>query len=231
MSEGTWLAYGLLVAVCWIGGIRLLRIALRTRDAQEGSLGVVLLCTGGVGYPLLFLRSLADLSAREASLSFAVGLAFLSAGSMALYVFNWRLFRPRSVVAALLASAGPFVIAWSFLAELLTIGFAWERDVFWIALGGGARCVPFAWGGAEALARALRLRREGEEAPAVRRLLVHGSALSLIAVVYAAGLVSAAAGDGASHPRSIVAFVGLAGILAAGALWIGFRPSRAQGRA
>jgi hypothetical protein len=227
MSEGVWLAYGLLVAVSWIGGIRLVRIALRTHEMQEWSLGVVLLCTGGVGYPLLFLRSLLELSAREGSLSFAVGLAFLSAGSMALYVFNWRLFRPRSVVAALLASAGPFVIAWSFLAELLTIGFAWDRDVFWIALGGGARCVPFAWGGAEALSSAFRLWRQG--APAVRRFVLYGSALALIAVIYVAGLVSAAAGDGASHPRSIVAFVALAGIPAVMALWIAFRPSPATG--
>jgi hypothetical protein len=231
VEQAIWLVYGLLVAVCWVAGIRLVRIAIRTHEVQEWSLGVVLLCTGGVGYPLLFLRSLLELPARQGSLSFAVGLAFLSAGSMALYVFNWRLFRPRSVVAALLASAGPFVIAWSFLAELLTIGFAWDRDVFWIALGGGARCLPFAWGGAEALARAFRLRREGAEAPAVRRFVLYGSALALIAVLYAAGLLSAAAGDGASHPRSIVALVALAGIPAAMALWIAFRPSRAPGHA
>ena len=214
-----WLLYGLLVSICWIGGIRLLRTALRTEEFHEGSLGVVLLCTGGVGYPLLFLRSMLELPPPAGARTFAIGLAFLSAGSIALYVFNWRLFRPRSVVAALLCSAGSFVIAWSFLAELLTIGFAWDRDVLWIVLGGGARCVPFVWGGAEALARARLLRRQGAQLAAGRRFLLHGAALTLIAVVYLAGLVSAASGDGASHPPSIVAFAALAGIPAALALW------------
>ena len=231
MTGAVWVVYGLLAAVCWIGGVRVLRIALRTQEVPEWSLGVVLLCTGGIGYPLLFLRSMLELPARAGSLTFAIGLAFLSAGSIALYVFNWRLFRPRSVVAALLCSAGSFVIAWSFLAELLTVGFAFDRDVLWIALGGGARCVPFAWGGAEALSRASALRREGAERAAVRRFLLYGSALGLIAVIYLAGLASAAAGDGASHPRSIVAFGALGGIPAALALWIAFFPPGAARRA
>lgn len=231
MTDALWLVYGLLVAVCWIGGIRVLRVALRTHEVPEWSLGVVLLCTGGVGYPLLFLRSMLELGAQAGSLSFAVGLASLSVGSVALYVFNWRLFRPRSVVAALLCSVGSFVITWSYLAELLTVGFAWDRDVLWIALGGGARCVPFAWGAAEALARARLLRREGADGVAVRRFRLYGSALALVAVLYLAGLASAAAGDGASHPRSIVAFVALGGIPAALALWIGFFPPAARGRA
>ena len=136
MKDALWVVYGLLVAVCWIGGLRVLRIALRTHEVPEWSLGVVLLCTGGIGYPLLFLRSMLELPPRAGTLTFAIGLALLSAGSIALYVFNWRLFRPNSVIAALLCSAGSFVISWSFLAELLTIGFAWNRDVLWIALGG-----------------------------------------------------------------------------------------------
>jgi hypothetical protein len=231
VKDALWVVYGLLVAVCWIGGLRVLRIALRTHEVPEWSLGVVLLCTGGIGYPLLFLRSMLELPPRAGTLTFAIGLAFLSAGSIALYVFNWRLFRPNSVIAALLCSAGSFVISWSFLAELLTIGFAWNRDVLWIALGGGARCVPFAWGGAEALARALRLRREGAGRAAVRRFLLHGCALALIAVIYLAGLASAAAGDGASHPRSVVAFGALGGIPAALALWIAFFPAGERSRA
>ena len=211
MKDALWVVYGLLVAVCWIGGLRVLRIALRTHEVPEWSLGVVLLCTGGIGYPLLFLRSMLELPPRAGTLTFAIGLAFLSAGSIALYVFNWRLFRPNSVIAALLCSAGSFVISWSFLAELLTIGFAWNRDVLWIALGGGAR--------------------EGAGRAAVRRFLLHGCALALIAVIYLAGLASAAAGDGASHPRSVVAFGALGGIPAALALWIAFFPAGERSRA
>lgn len=50
-------------------------------------------------------------------------------------------------------------------------------------------------------------------------------------MIYLAGLASAAAGDGASHPRSIVAFGALAGIPAALALWVAFFPAAAPGLA
>lgn len=172
MTAGLWAGYAALVALCWIGGVRLLRIALRTQEVTEWGLGVVLICAGGIGYPLLFLRSLLPLSPEASGTTFAVGLAALSLASIALYLFNWRLFRPHSVGAALLASAACFVIAWSFLAELLTVGFIWERDPLWIAFGGGARCLPYAWGSLEALllAQAGVLRRGvGAALPALRR--------------------------------------------------------------
>jgi hypothetical protein len=217
MTAALWVAYVLLVALCWIGGVRLLRIALRTQEVTEWGLGVALLCTGGIGYPLIFLRSLLPLSPEASGTSFAIGLAALSLGSIALYVFNWRLFRPHSVAAALLSSAGSFVIAWSFLAELLTIGFVWDRDPFWIALGGGARWLPYVWGSLEAL----RLARASAptDPEAARRFLLYGSSLAGIAAIFGVGLVSAFAGDGASHPRGIIALGALGGIPSALALW------------
>jgi hypothetical protein len=222
VTEAIWVGYGVLVATCWIGGIRVLRIALRTHEVSEWGLGVVFLCTGGIGYPLLFLRSLVPLSPTLGGRSFAVGLAALCIGSSAVYLFNWRLFRPRSVVAALLCSAGTFVIAWSFLAELLTTGFVWERDHFWLALGGSARLVPFAWGALEALLWAPRV---GGDADGIRRLRHYGASAALVAVVYALGLASALAGDGASHSHTIVALVALGGIPAAVTLWLAFFPA------
>jgi hypothetical protein len=221
MMPAVWIGYGLLVAVCWIGGLRVLRIALRTQEVREWGLGVVLLCTGGVGYPLFFLRSLLQFSPEAKGATFAVGLAALSLGSIALYVFNWRLFRPQSVAAALLSSAASFAIAWSYLAELLTLGFVWEREVLWVMVGGGARCLPFAWGAAEALRLARQLARsEPDEA---RRFRLYGASLGLIAVVYFAGLASAIAGDGSNHPPSMIAFGALGGIPAALGLWLAFR--------
>jgi hypothetical protein len=222
---GVWIGYGLLVAICWIGGLRVLRIALRTQEVREWGLGVVLLSTGGIGYPLTFLRSLVSLSPEARGASFAVGLAALSVGSVALYVFTWRLFRPHSVAAALVSSAGSFAIAWSFLAELLTLGFVWERDPLWVAVGGGARCLAYAWSAAEAL----RFGRELEpsEPEEARRFRLYGVALGLIWIVYFAGLASALRGDGSSHPPSMIALGALGGIPAALALWLAFH-SRSQ---
>ena len=227
MTAGLWAGYAALVALCWIGGVRLLRIALRTQEVTEWGLGVVLICAGGIGYPLLFLRSLLPLSPEASGTTFAVGLAALSLASIALYLFNWRLFRPHSVGAALLASAACFVIAWSFLAELLTVGFIWERDPLWIAFGGGARCLPYAWGSLEALLLSRRLA--SSDAESARRFLLYGGALGGVAVVFAAGLASALAGDGSSHPPGVVALGALGGIPSALALWLAFRPARAHG--
>jgi hypothetical protein len=227
VTEAIWVGYGVLVATCWIGGVRVLRIALRTHEVSEWGLGVVFLGTGGIGYPLLFLRSLVPLSPTLGGRTFALGLAALCVGSSAVYLFNWRLFRPRSVVAALLCSAGTFVIAWSFLAELLTTGFVWERDRFWLALGGSARMIPFVWGALEALLRATRV---GGDAAGVRRLRHYGASAALVAAVYAVGLTSALAGDGASHSHAVVALVALGGIPAAVTLWLAFFPPAGQRR-
>jgi hypothetical protein len=223
MTAGLWAGYALLVAVCWIGGVRLLRVALRTQEVSEWSLGVLLICTGGIGYPLFFLRSLVSLSPEVRGTTFAVGLAALSLGSVALYVFNWRLFRPQSVIAALLASAGSFVIAWSFLAELLTAGFVWDRALLWVALGGGARCMPYAWGSLEAfsLSRALA----GSDAEASRRFLMYSGSLGGIAAIYMLALASAFAGDASSHPPALIAVGAVAGVPSALALWLAFHAS------
>jgi hypothetical protein len=232
VTRGTLPGYVLLVAACWVAGIRILRFARRTDDAAAGGLGFVLVCTGGLGYPLLFVRSLWPLSPEMGALTFAAGLAALSLTSAVLYFVLWRVYRPHSAAAALLCSGGCFVLAWSFLAELVTVGFSLARDPVWLAFGGSARMLPYVWGGLEALIQSRTLRLAGPiagDADAPRRAALCGVAMLLIALIYGAGIVSALRENEVPHALSVVHLATVCGMVAAVALWVAFlRPGAAR---
>jgi hypothetical protein len=227
VSAATWTGFLLVVAASWVGGARVLRLGLRSQDAAAGGLGFALLCSGGLGYPLIFLRSLLALSPEAGAATFASGIAALSATSAVLYFVLWRVYRPHSVAAALLCSGGTFIIAWSFLAELVTVGFSGARDPLWHSLGGASRMLPYLWGGVEALRQA---REPGLGAgDARRRAALCGLALVAVALVYGAGLASALRDSSAPFALSMVHAVTACALFAALALWAAFlRPQRGR---
>src|SRR4029450_749155 len=94
VTRATWAGYLLLVGASWVAGIRILRFARGSDDAGGGALGFALLCTGGIGYPLLFLRTLFPLAPKLGASTFAAGIAALSATSAVLYFVLWRGFPP-----------------------------------------------------------------------------------------------------------------------------------------
>lgn len=215
--------YGSLCVVCLVAGVGVLRLAFRNHEVSEWALGLVLVLTGGVGYPLFFLRSLTVLPTGVREGSFAAGLLALSLGSVALYLYVWRVYRPGGLWPALFALAGTFVIAWSFLAEVLTVGFVADRHPLWLALGGSARMLPFGWGGLEALGVWRALRRSGHPREA-ERFLLWGIGLLLVLTIYAVGLTSSMRHDGTSHSPLVVGVAALCGLPAAAAIWLSFHP-------
>jgi hypothetical protein len=232
MSHATWVGFALVVAASLVGGARVLRLGLRSEDAAAGGLGFALLCAGGFGYPLIFLRSLLPLPPAAGAATFAGGIGALSLTSMVLYFVLWRVYRPHSVAAALACSAGTFVIAWSFLAELVTLGFSGARDPLWHTLGGSARMAPYLWGGAEALLQARELARAGTrlgDASAARRAALCGIALLAVALVYGAGLASALRHSGLPLALPLLHLCTACALFAALALWAAFlRPARTR---
>jgi len=242
VEQAIWVGYGLLLAVCWVLGLRALHTARRTRHPLDWGLGAVVLFAGGIGCPLTFLPSLLDLSPGVRAHALAGGIAGIGLGSIALYLVNWRYFRPGSMLAALVCSTGSFVIVWSFLAEVLTAGFAWGRDRVWLTLGGSACWVPYAWGAVEMLREAGR-RRHRLPAPAganeaAQTLLLYGLAQGAVALVFPPGIASAyrSGGTGLSPLlASSVAGVAIVAVLVAGvAFAVGSRrppgaPRRAGG--
>jgi hypothetical protein len=123
--------------------------------------------------------------------------------------------------AAIVALVGTFVLAWSFLGEVVTLGFEAERHPLWLGLGGGARMFPYGWGAAEALLVWRSLRREGHFDNA-HRFLLWGVALLLVFVIYGIGLTSAFLYNGTSHPPEVIGLAAAFGLPAALAIWRSF---------
>jgi len=225
VEQAIWIGYGLLAGICWILGIRAVQTARRTGSAIDWALAVVTLAAGGFGCPLTFLPSLVPLEAGLRAQVLAAGMIGLGFASASIYVATWRRFRRASVLAALVCTAGTFVIAWSILAEILTAGFAWGRDRRWLALGGAASWLPYAWGSVEMILASRKRPGESgaaEDDPDARGLFLYGLALAAVALVYLPGLVSAYRSRGGNHSPFVVGLVGATGFVAALAAAIGF---------
>jgi hypothetical protein len=155
----------------------------------------------------------------------AGGIAGLGAGSITLYVTVWRFYRPRSVLAALVCSAGTFVISWSFVAELLTGSFSWGRDRFWLVLGGAACWVPYIWGAVEMLryaGRRMRAAQDERSAESARILRYYGLAQAAVGAIFLPALASMFFDQGKGHSRAVLALVAAGAVLAALAAAQGF---------
>jgi hypothetical protein len=220
--------YGWFILTCLVVGARVLRLALRTRQLPEWAMGIVLFVSGGLGYSLLFIRSLAFLPGELKELTFAAGLVALSVGSAALYLFTWRVFRPDSVWALLVFAGALFLMISSYVIELLTTGFGGERSLLWYSVGTVTRAIPYGWVAVESLHHHARLRRSlrfGLADPmVVDRFRLWGLGAAAIfanfALVYVSGLI----GDPTSHPPALVALLACLGIPAAIAMALAFHP-------
>jgi hypothetical protein len=234
LEQAIWLGYGLLVAVCWVLGARAFRAAQRTRSPIDWALAAVTVFAGGFGCPLTFVPSLLPLEPAQKAHVLAAGIGGLGFASIALYLALWRFFRPKSVAAALICSAGTFAIAWSLLAEVVTAGFAWGRDRRWLALGGIACWLPYAWGAIELAFESRSSVPRPDDETSRRTYLLYSLALAAVALVYPFGLVSAYRHPGGPHPRAVVAAVAAVGFVAATSATIGFywrsRRSRSASR-
>ena len=93
------LALALFVVLNAITGIRLLRLASRTRQLPEFALGAGHLFGGSLGWALIMIGYviMAQLHARGAGLAVMVaGMFCLDVANVALALFAWRVFNPRA---------------------------------------------------------------------------------------------------------------------------------------
>jgi hypothetical protein len=224
----TLIGYGWFIVTCLVVGARVLRLALRTRQLPEWALGIALFVSGGLGYSLLFIRSLTFLPGELEGETFGAGLLALSVGSAALYLFNWRVFRPNSLWAGLAFAGACLVLAVSFLTEALTTGFEGERSLFWYSVGTVTRAIPYAWAAGESLYQHLRSRRAlrfGLADPiVVDRFRLWAIGASAIFTSYTLVFVSGLIGDPTTHPPELVAVVACLGLSAAAAVGFAFHP-------
>ena len=91
------IAVGALFAVWLVTGVRLMRLAHRTRALPEFVLGLSLLLMAGLGYPLSVV---AQFAGEHALLATAAASLFTNTGTALLFVFTARVFHGASRAAA-----------------------------------------------------------------------------------------------------------------------------------
>ena len=102
-------AIALLVGVSIAVGLRLLALHRRSGGTPELLLGLMLLLSVGVGYPLLIAASRAgEDSVRPL---FVVSTVAVNAGFVLLFTLTWRVFQPDTSWARALAGAGALALA------------------------------------------------------------------------------------------------------------------------
>ena len=205
----SWVGFAIYSFGCWVTGLIALRVALRLGSMAEWSVGMITIGVGGLGFPLLYLPVALPLSDSLRALTIGSAVVGLAIASMSLYFTTWRLFRPGSVVAALLCSAGSFAIAWSFLAIVFTQGYAWPRDPFWLALQSAALWIPYPWTSLELFLASRALRRSGDAAERARgkSYLCYGIATLALALAFTPGIVVAIEHRGVTFSPEIVLFL------------------------
>ena len=171
-----------LVGLTWVG-IRVLRIARRTRSAPELLLGLSFLSFSTLGVPLLALSGygagpLAD--AKPLLLSLALGL--LDFGTVCFAAFVARVFRPASPVGALAVLATAIALLAHLVLATRAVTSASPELSSIQALGrielvlSAVMSASFAWGAAESFVYWSRLRRQHSlglaDAVAVQRMLL-----------------------------------------------------------
>ncbi len=204
-------------------GLRLLRLALRTRAVPETTLGLGLTLMGGFAYPLTSVarqaQALSD-ETRTALMIAAHVLMVLGIGCMG--VFTWRVFRPESVsarraVTALgLALAGCFV--WQGVSPGYSAGALAKEGLAIVAINALAG-LAMGWTATEALRYAALLRRRlplGLADPAVaRQVLLWGVASGAATLITTATLTLHALGMDPATSTAGALIIGPLGLVAA----------------
>jgi hypothetical protein len=224
--------------VALVVGLRLLALAARTRQLPELLMGVGVLGIGPVGFGGIVLALGLAHDAPGAS-RFVAGAAScaVGAGVAAKYLFNWRIYRPTSPVAAAASLAGIAGITGALVAEGLSTGFATEawRGAGWHLARSSLQVGCLLWGAGEALAYWTRMRRRV-------RLGIADPLLANRFLLWAIG--AGAAGLGSAIGTGVQLVTGrppleqswltmsssLHGLVSAVALWLAFVPPAAYRR-
>jgi hypothetical protein len=229
-------AISIYVGVGWVIGVRLLRLAKRTRGFPEAALGAGECLLAGLVPPLFIVAQAASEPAVIRTSHAFAQLAY-TFGSGVLLLFTWRVFRPGEAWARVAVYAALLVLGIGGglnLSRAVTVEDATELRAIqtlaflvmeWISLLG------FCWTMAEALHHHRRLRKQaalGLTDPAVANRML------LWAVVGAGGVVAAGAPvlaglsglDPATHVPTRLAS-GLAALVSSIAIQLAFLPPAA----
>ncbi|MCC6216109.1 MAG: hypothetical protein IT376_14690 [Polyangiaceae bacterium] len=176
-------------------GARLLALWRRTRELPELLLGAALITVGFLCYAVGTAAKLLVVVSEDARAALTIaGLALEGLGQLPLVAFSWRVFHPRSRVAAATAVTLAAAIVAAFAAEVETGQYLRYSDALpasgpWIPLGLAARGAAPAWMALECFRLHAQLRRRltvGLAEPlVVHRVALWGAGIGASALAYA----------------------------------------------
>ena len=142
-------------------GVRLLLLWWRTRELPELLIGLGVLGIGPVGFGFITVGELCVAGAPGlARILIGIGLAAMSVGSGAKYVFNWRVYHPESRGLQALVVIACLLLAFCFAWEYSDTGFRTlvrPPGSYFLRIGLQVGCLL--WGSGEALRYWDRMRR------------------------------------------------------------------------
>lgn len=212
-------------------GVRLLRLALRTRELPELLFGLGFLIGGVFGNVAISAwRIGGDRLGDAAAFVGGGGQLLLMVGALCLCASTWRVFhRDAAWATALFFSlAGVGGIGWA--GHGLTQGFAastWEGTFFWMGFAG--RSLPYLWAAVSSGVYASRMRRRvalGLAEPIVaNRFLLWAIGAGCAFAIFASTVVVLALGIAPFGP-GITLFRSALGLVLATTMWLAFFPPR-----
>jgi hypothetical protein len=205
--------------VGWFVGVRLLRLASRTRELPEFALGSSLLMATGLGYPMLVASAATGSAPLRSS-----GALLVDVGFMLTAAFTAQVFRPNAGWARGLVAA----LAVGFLAQL-ALSMTREHTAGLVQML--LASVVYGWTALEARTRAHMQQRRialGIGAPALANRLqlwaLMGTTSTIAALVNAFTIVF---GIMPLEEPAVLVLTTAAGLIQATALWLALAPPTA----
>ena len=177
-------------------GFRLMRLALRTRQAPEAAMATAFLTIYVLGFPAVGVSRVPSfVGTAPGNALFAAGISSIGVGLHCFSVFSWRTFRPTARWAAGLATAAALIMAAAVIHLALAVFATTELGAPAVHAAArrllAAAAIPFAWCGVESLltwrAAQRRLSLGLGDAAVVNRLALFATAsltgLAILAVV------------------------------------------------
>jgi hypothetical protein len=227
------------VAVAGVVGTRLLLLARRTRKTPELAIGLALILTVFLGYPLRFLPGVLGLDGGVARLVLGAGLVVTALGQCCIYVFTRAVFRPdaawaRHLVVASIAAI--LVLDVTSLVRLAHSPHPQELRIDGALLAAYVLyTLGYVWTAVEAFRYHALLRRRqvlGLADPVVanRFLLwaISGSSAT-VGLVVSVGIALLSDGAMMGHPVSLLV-LGIAGVTASVTTYLAFMSPAAWAR-
>ena len=236
MSAGALLGAGIFVAWSLVLGVRLLRLARRTRGLPELAMGVAFVASGGIGFALQILaQAPGSLPAAWNVPAMAGGKLAVQLGVACQALFTWRVFRREAGWARGLFVAAVVALAGISVGYALAGGLgdpAYSGPWFW--LESAAQMLATGWGAVEALRYHALMRRRvrlGLADPVIaNRFLLWGVAIGAGVVAIAVGPVIHAIGVESPWTPLLIGVAGSVAVISALAYWLTFFPPSAYRR-